>query len=723
MKILRKLVLITVFPGLLIYGAYLVKCRLGIDVDEYHHAGDYLAAITHPQQFADAAKPPSQIGVTPFDPRESPSTTDKIAVDLTQKNGAVNPKVYGSNLLGHEGERAADYGYGLWDGKWGGIQEEPLRLAKEAGMTMVRFPGGCGSHDYDWRQAVGKNRAQFWFGIDEFLEVAEAMGAEPVFTLSYYTGDEKTDADLVEYLNSPNDGTNPNGGTDWAAERAKNGHPQPYGVKYFEVGNEIEHGNHLDIKKVLPEDYARRYLKYYDAIKTVDLNARVGVVLSGADWNRRVMEIVQDKVNFGIIHTYPTPVWGEKVAAIPAEDIYRVSLARPMIQDEYSYREALALLKEEAGRDVPLAITEYNGGFVQEKPVPYRHALGTALLNAELLRIFMKPENNILMANYWQFNNTYWGMIANGFNGEYRTLSNPYYKRPNYYVFELYHQHFGDVLLAVDARSDTYDVSRYPFLKDLVRRLKSGALIGQNLLPDSWRITEFAGARAREQDGILEIDFKAPEQFNYYHSTKPADVEPGSYYWLSGYIKTEGLVDDAGVSLEAQDARGWTKTRSAASTAKVRGDTDWQYVETIYDTLPDARAVNVIARRIGEKGPLKGKAFFKDVQLEKFVPSVDTHIPYLSVNASRNQAGDKVYLMVINKNMDEAMTSTIDLKSFAPALKGNAWVLNGPGVDATNEKKHDNVKVTRHEFEIKENPFEFTFEPHSLTAIEIEGAP
>lgn len=703
MKILRKLILITVFPGLLIYGAYLMKCRLGIDVDEYHHAGDYISVIAHPQQLAYAAK-----------------SSDKITIDFTKEKGAANPKVYGSNLLGHEGAKAADYGYGLWDGKWGGIQEEPLRLAKEAGITMARFPGGCGSHDYDWKQAVGKNRTVFGFGIDEFLQVAEAMGAEPVFTLSYYTGDEKTDADLVEYLNSPNDGTNPNGGTDWAAERARNGHPAPYGVRYFEVGNEIEHGNHKDITKVAPEDYARRYLKYYDAIKAVDPNARVGIVLSGADWNRQVLEIVKDKVSFGIIHTYPSPAWGEKLEAIPAEDIYKFSLARPMIQDEHSYREALALLKEKAGRDVPLAITEYNGGFVQEKPVPYRHALGTALLNAELLRIFMRPENNILMANYWNFANEYWGMIANGFNGDYETLTRPYYKRPNYYVFEMYAKHFGDVLLAVDVESDTYDVSRYPFLKDLVRRLKAGTLIGRNLLPDNWRITEFAGARARERDGILEIDFESPEQFNYYHSTKPADVEQGSYYRLSGYIKTEGLVDDAGVSLEAQDARGWTKTHSAAGTVKVKGDTDWQYVETVYDTLPDARAVNVIARRVGEKGPLKGKAFFKDVKLEKFVLSVDTHIPYLSVNASRSADGDKVYLMVINKNMDEAMTSTIDLKGFVPALKGNAWVLNGPGIDATNEKKHDNVKVTHHEFEIKDTPFEFTFEPHSLTAIEID---
>ena len=719
MKILRKLVLITVVPGLLIYGAYLMKCRLGIDVDEYHHAGDYVSAIARPQQFAAAAKSPPQTELTPLETRETPSATDKITVDLTKENGTVNPKVYGSNLLGHEGAKAADYGYGLWDGKWGGIQEEPLRLAKEAGITMARFPGGCGSHDYDWKQAVGKNRTVFGFGIDEFLQVAEAMGAEPVFTLSYYTGDEKTDADLVEYLNSPNDGMNPNGGTDWAAERTRNGQPQPYGVKYFEVGNEIEHGDHKGIKKVAPEDYARRYLKYYDALKAVDPAVKIGVVLSGQAWDERVMEIVGDKVDFAIIHTYPSPVWGDQLAKIPAREIYRVSFARAMMRDEPGYKKAGALLKEKAGRDVPLAITEYNGGFVQEKPVPYRHALGTALLNAELLRIFMKPENNILMANYWNFVNEYWGMAANGFDGNYQTLTNPYYKRPNYYVFKMYHEHFGDVLLDADARGGTYDAGQFGFVRDAARNLKLGKVVAENLLSGVWRTSRFDGAEAREEDGVLTVDFQARKEFNYYHATKGVSVEPGTFYRLSGYIKTDALDADPGVCLEAQDARGWPATRSAASTEKINGTADWKYVETVYQTLPDARAVTVIARRIGDKGPLKGKAFFKDVKLEKFIPGIDTKIPYLSVNASKSADGNKVYLMVINKNMDEAMTSTIDLKGFVPASKGNAWVLNGPGVDATNEKKHDNVKVTQHEFEIKENPFEFTFEPHSLTAIEI----
>ncbi len=95
-------------------------------------------------------------------------------------------------------------------------------------------------------------------------------------------------------------------------------------------------------------------------------------------------------------------------------------------------------------------------------------------------------------------------------------------------------------------------------------------------------------------------------------------------------------------------------------------------------------------------------------------------IPYLSVNASKSKDGDRLYLMVINKNVDKSLTASIDLKGFTAAEEGNAWVLNGPGVEATNEDNPENVKVRPKKFLIKDSPFKFTFEPHSLTAMEIK---
>ena len=499
-----------------------------------------------------------------------------ITVYSSREIGQINKKVFGSNFIGYDPKTYedsvseyygySDYGAGIWDPERERSVKEVVDLAKEAGISIARFPGGCGAHRYDWKAAIGKNREHFLYGIDEFLKTCEEIDAEAVITVSYFTGSEQDAADLVEYLISPDDGSNPGGGIDWAGERARNRHPLPYhNVKYFEIGNEVFHGDHKNIKKVSPEEYGERYLKYYEAMKAVNPHVKIGVVLLysedwNKDWSEKVLNIIKDKVDFGIIHIYPAPAWGGGLESMEASEIFEKTLGISVFQDEVDLQSILRLLKEKTGRDIPLAITEYNGGFVQEEPVPYRHCLGTALINAELLRILMKPENNILMANYWQYCNSYWGMIKSkeDFIKHDYSHSINYIKRPNYYVFELYYRHFGSVLLAVDV-------------------------------------------------GI--------------------------------------------------------------SSCKVE----------------------------------------------------ESSMPYLSLNASANKDKSKIYLMVVNKNLEQAITAAIDLKDFAPSANGEAWVLNGPSIDATNEKDPNSVKVMHRKFEITGGPFDFTFEPHSLTTIEITG--
>jgi alpha-N-arabinofuranosidase len=491
-----------------------------------------------------------------------------ITVYCDKEIGVVDKKVLGNNFIGYDPMTYedwaqsyygySDYGAGVWNPDKKTSVKEVINLAKEAGISIVRFPGGCGTHHYNWKNAVGQQRQHFLYGIDEFLESCEDIGAEAVITMSYFTGDEKDAADLVEYLNLSNDGNNFNGGLDWAQQRSKNGRDLPYGLKYFEIGNEIYHGDHRHVKKVLPQEYAMRYLKYYEAMKAVDPTIKIGVVLYREEWNRRVLEIVKDKVDFGIMHAYPTPAWGKDLEPMEADDIFRESLGIHIINYGVYFQSGLALLRENAGFDVPLAITEYNGGFLQDKPLPYRHCLGNALLNAELLRIFMRPENGIFMANYWQFCNSYWGMVKSRedfMKHDYQYPIN-YVKRPNYYVFELYNNHFGFNLLDVEVESDSYAVG--------------------------------------------------------------------------------------GVS-----------------------------------------------------------------------------VPYLSVNASKDEDNKKVYLMVVNKNLKENVLATVRLKGFSPSGRGKAWILNGSRIDSMNEDNPENVGVVYKEFDIRGNSFRFVFQRHSLTALEI----
>ncbi len=670
----------------------------------------------------------------------------KITVYYDREIGQINKKVFGNSFLGHEpslnhpGSRPnygyADAGSGIWDPKRNEPVKGALDLARDSGITVIRFPGGCGAHHYNWKAAIGKERKHFLYGINEFMRTVDEIGAEPIFTISYFTGNEQDAADLVEYLNAPFDGKHY-----WAGKRAENGHPEPYGVKYFEIGNEIWHGNHREIKRVLPDEYAYRYLKYFNAMKGIDPSINIGVILKKdygwKEWNKVVLEIVGGNLDFGVLHAYPTPVWGEKLEVMDPIEIFSTSLAIPLFEYEEKIQQILGFLEEKVNRKIPLAITEYNAGIAQEKPVPYRYALGTALINAELLRIFMKPENNILLANHWHFSNEAWGMVKVNYDiGKYFFFKKiDYYKRPNYYVYELYKKHFGDILIETDTKSNSYDIRKYDSddkktnLKALISQIKKGSVITENLLNEKWRIVSLAGVNAEEKDGILGIDFIEPENFNYSHSVKYAKIKPNTYYRLSGYIKIEKLTDKRGVCLAVSDARGWKETRSAAHTEQISGTNDWQYIDILYRTLFDAEKVIVSVRRIGKEGTLKGRAYFKDVKLEEYEPA--TRIPYLSVNASKSWDGNTVFLVVINKNMDEAVRTSIELISFLPSdivasspgrdlKRADAWILNGPSIDSTNEIINDNVKIIPKRVKINSNSFEFIFEPHSLTAIEIE---
>ncbi len=647
-----------------------------------------------------------------------------IKVYYNREIGRVNKKIFGSSFLGYDYTLNypdmnyhyygyTDYGSGIWNPKQNKSVKEAIDLAKRAGLSIIRFPGGCGAHHYNWKNAIGENREHYLYGIDEFLESVKEIDAEPFFTVSYFTGNAQDASDLVEYLNAPGDGKHP-----WADKRARNGHPESYSVKYFEFGNEVWHGDHVKIKHVNPIKYAERYLIYREAMKKVDPSIQLGLLFYHNAWNRKVLETVGSEFDFLVRHDGPPHING-----LDAEGLYEVGLGALIIDNEKNFRNNLKLVKRMTRRDdVYLAVTEYSRGFPAADLKHYRHSLGGSLIIAEFLKIFMKPEHKILFANNWHFSNGFAEMVrseSNFMKHDYRTPIN-YIKHPIYYVFELYNEHFGDILIDTVVNSSTYDLAEYkPYMKKRNKTIRDGTIINKNLLNEGWNIRNLSGIFTEEKDGILEIDFINSDHFNYVHSTKHVKILPDTYYRLSGKIRTDNLIDkNGGVSLSVVDGRGWQKTQSAVSTRKIAGTTGWQFVDVLYKTLPDAESVNVIARRIGKEGPLKGKAFFKDVRLDKYILP-DTHIPYLSLNASKSKKLNSVYLMVINKNMDEDITSLIELNDFVPSGKADAWILNGPSIDASNEKISNNVKVTHKSFEIESASFEFTFEKHSLTAIEI----
>ncbi len=228
----------------------------------------------------------------------------EIRVNAQTVEQAVSPLVFGNSVI-YSGEAmgfnkavSSQRQYETARSTWNSY----LPYIHEMGPTVLRYPHGLGSNNFYWKDGIGpitrRNRnydgtgIPQTFGTDEFLQYAEELGAEAILVVNVSVagkrvGSVQDAADWVEYCNAPADGSNPNGGTDWAALRAANGHKEPYGVKYWELGNE----------ETFPgwPDYASRVREYSAAMKAVDPTIQVGVIATGtgldpvwqrADWLR-----------------------------------------------------------------------------------------------------------------------------------------------------------------------------------------------------------------------------------------------------------------------------------------------------------------------------------------------------------------------------------------------------------------------------------------------------
>lgn len=612
-----------------------------------------------------------------------------VTVDPTQAIGPVNKWLFGNNILAYQedgrGPRWQDEyshrGSGIWDPDKGAPVPQYLELAKAAGISVARWPGGCEVHRYNWKRVVGPVQERPWqkFGLNEFLLWCQAVGAEPLITLADYWGDERDAADIVEYLNAPV-GANPNGGKDWAAVRAAEGHPAPWKVIWFECGNESDHGTHDGKQRLTPEEYGERYKRFRAAMLRVDPSVKLGVVCSHEEWNRRVLETIGPSFDFLIVHTYLPGAWRDAIKNFTPRQVVESCLAADL-QIRDAYRAVARLAREVTGRrNVPIAVTEYNGGFVQEQPVPYRQCLANALRNADHLRVMLDPSLNIIMANFWQYSNEYWGMVRGWVHAGHKLT-----RQANYFVYQLYHEHFGDELVGCKV-----ECARWDFEGACGAAPRKGTGQEYRLFPENlfdgrpWQVSTCDHVRQELQDGgrVLAAEFDGAK-VNYYHGVVYLPAEPSTGYEIVGWVRTENLQCMRGAGFQVGDDRGWTETHSATVFGDLRGTNPWTRVVGIYITLPDTKGIVVQTRHVDIGDEIRGKAWFRLEAVRKFQPMVYPAVPYVEAVASRRHEDGALCVMLIHKDLDRDTPVTIELRN-ARAGTAQAWALTGPAPDATN---------------------------------------
>jgi alpha-N-arabinofuranosidase len=126
-----------------------------------------------------------------------------------------------------------------------GWRPEVIAVLKSLRSGVYRWPGGNFVSAHDWRDAIGEpdRRASTWdpvwralqsndVGTDEFMTLCRLTGVEPYITVNSGFGEARSAAEYVEYANGPVT-------TRMGAMRAANGHPEPYHVKFWNIGNEM----------------------------------------------------------------------------------------------------------------------------------------------------------------------------------------------------------------------------------------------------------------------------------------------------------------------------------------------------------------------------------------------------------------------------------------------------------------------------------------------------
>ncbi len=341
----------------------------------------------------------------------APAFTGQAVVQLDSVVGEIDPRVYG-----HFVEHLENCVYGGIFTKDGSrMNSDVVEWVKAMQPTIIRYPGGNFASDYHWEEGVGpldRRPAHYdraWHredsnqvGTDEFIAFCEGVGAEPFLVINDGSGTPEEAARWVAYCNAPAD-------TEMGAKRAANGHPEPYNVKVWGLGNEVwgeSQVGHTDA-----QGYVQRIKPFIAAMRTVDpeielvavgLDMLAGDPRHAEDWNRTVLEGIGGQINHLSFHIYQPSEEGYQAEYDP-ETLYHNILSAPYSVEDALRRMARLIEEIVPDRKIGIALDEYN---VKYPPQPEAHsmheqdyALRDGLYIAGMLNIFHRQCQTLKIAN------------------------------------------------------------------------------------------------------------------------------------------------------------------------------------------------------------------------------------------------------------------------------------------------------------------------------------
>ncbi|TWD74917.1 alpha-N-arabinofuranosidase [Kribbella amoyensis] len=409
-------------------------------------------------------------------------------IDIRRNHrSSIDPMIYGhfleSAFFGNIDGGVFDEGSALsFDdpGARNGLRRDVAKLCRELGLPIVRWPGGNFTSPYHWEDGVGPRERRprrlelAWgeeesnhFGTDEFLAWCAEVGTEPYLAHSCRDVDEAVR--WVEY-------TNYGGDTEYTRQRAANGHPDPYGVKYWGLGNEVYGRWQMGYRSAAA--YAADATEHARFMRSVDPSLKfigVGLTDDRQGWTEEVLKAVGDQLEYLSFHLY-----GATTQSVDGDAEYEAIVAQSLYFEQeiaqYSAYVAELAAKHGVKRPLGLALDEWNIRHVEPNSWPAPEAsndggtierdvdglptdkchrvnrwdprtLADALFYAGVFHAMHRASGNdvpVTMANTVNLLNAN-GVVVARPDGAVRAVT--------YHVWDLYQNHLGPVALTADVRS------------------------------------------------------------------------------------------------------------------------------------------------------------------------------------------------------------------------------------------------------------------------------
>lgn len=373
----------------------------------------------------------------------------KIKVDFERVIGNIDRRIYGG-FIEHLGR--CIYG-GIFEensplSDAQGFRQDVIEAVRPLRMPLLRWPGGNFVSGYHWQDGVGSREQRprrmnlAWaseesnrFGTDEFIQYCRTIDTEPYLCVNMGSGTMDEAQAWVEYCN----GT---ANSYWANLRRQHGHEEPYGVKYWGLGNEM-YGS-WQIGMLSAQDYVKKAIEFAKVMKWTDPS--IELVSCGqngwSDWDRIVLEGLAPFVNYHSIHIYTG-----------SDDYY--SNVFSSHQAERALRLCQAMIEtvrynQQIKHPISVAYDEWNVWFrarEAETALEERYTLTDALAVATYLNIFIRSCKSVKIANLAQLVNVIAPIFTNKEGLFLQTI---------YHPLRLYSQYMLDIALDAFVDCDVY---------------------------------------------------------------------------------------------------------------------------------------------------------------------------------------------------------------------------------------------------------------------------